>query len=39
MELSEDEEPPCSRKLGRLPVGKEPEISPAESVAKDSASV
>ena len=39
MELSEDEEPPCSRKRGRLPVDKEPEISLAESAAKDSASV
>ena len=31
-ELSKDEEPPCGRKLGRLPVGKEPETSPAGEV-------
>ena len=38
-ELSKDEEPLGCRKLGRLPVGKEPETSPTESAAKDGASV
>ena len=31
-ELSKDEEPPCGRKLGRLPVGIEPGTSPAGKV-------
>ena len=33
-ELSKDEEPPCGRKLGKLPVGKESEKSPAESAVR-----
>ena len=29
-----DEEPPCSRKLGRPSIGKEPETPPAESALR-----
>ena len=31
---AQDEESPCGRKLGRLPVGKEPETPPAESALR-----